>query len=45
MNNEAVEAPLEGAFIQSLKRNNSKIRQDRAESIGEDAEVIYKCKV
>lgn len=31
-----------GAFIQSLKRNNKQIREDRALSISEDAEVIYK---
>lgn len=31
-----------GAFIDSLKRNNAKIREDRAVSIAEDAEVIYK---
>jgi hypothetical protein len=30
-----------GAFIESLKRNNSKIRADRAQAIGEDAEVKY----
>ena len=32
----------EGAFIASLKRNNTKIRADRAEAIGEDAQVIYR---
>ena len=31
-----------GAFMESLKRNNSKIRGDRATSIAEDAEMIYK---
>lgn len=31
-----------GAFIESLKRNNSKIRSDRAESISDDAQMIYK---
>jgi len=35
----------EGAFIASLKRNNSKIRQDRAMAIGEDAELVYKRKI
>lgn len=31
-----------GAFIASLKRNNAKIRSDRAQAIGEDAQLIYK---
>lgn len=31
-----------GAFIASLKRNNSKIREDRAIAITESAEMIYK---
>lgn len=34
-----------GAFIESLKRNNSKIRSDRAESISDDAQMIYKREV
>ncbi len=46
MSTEVEDAPkaeeANGAFISSLKRNNTKIRQDRAEAIGEDAEVIYK---
>lgn len=32
----------DGAFIASLKRNNSKIRADRAQAIGEDAQLLYK---
>ena len=32
----------QGAFIESLKRNHSKIRADRAEAIGESAEVLYR---
>ena len=32
----------EGAFITSLKRNNRKIREDRAQAIAEDAQVMYK---
>ena len=32
---------VEGAFVTSLKRNNSKIKADRAEAIEEDAEVFY----
>lgn len=31
-----------GAFIDSLKRNNKQIREDRAEAIAEDAEIVYK---
>lgn len=31
-----------GAFVASLKRNNTKIREDRAQAIGEDVELIYK---
>lgn len=33
---------ITGKFIESLKRNNAKIRADRAASIAEDAEMIYK---
>jgi hypothetical protein len=32
----------EGAFVASLKRNNKKIRDDRAASISEDTELVYK---
>ncbi len=31
-----------GKFIDSLKRNNSKIRADRATAISEDAEMLFK---
>ena len=31
-----------GAFIESLKRNNKQIRDDRAAAIGEDAQMLYK---
>jgi hypothetical protein len=34
-----------GAFMDSLKRNNKQIRDDRAQAIGEDAEMIYKRKI
>lgn len=34
-----------GAFLDSLKRNNKQIRDDRAQAIGEDAEMIYKRKI
>ncbi len=33
---------LEGAFVDSLKRKNARIREDRATAIGEDAQMIYK---
>lgn len=36
---ESIEA---GAFIASLKRNNEKIREDRATAIAEDTELIFK---
>lgn len=36
------ESTIEGAFVASLKRNNSKIRADRAEAITEDAQLLYK---
>lgn len=32
----------QGAFSDSLYRNNAKIRRDRADAIIEDAELIYK---
>jgi len=32
----------EGVFVTSLKRNNTKIKEDRAENIAEDAEMTYK---
>ena len=34
-----------GAFLESLERNNTKIKHDRAVAIGESAELIYKRKV
>ena len=34
--------PQEGAFLLSLKRNNDKIREDRALAIAEDAQLIFK---
>jgi hypothetical protein len=36
---------IPGAFISSLKRNNKQIRDDRAQAIGEDAQLIYKRKI
>jgi hypothetical protein len=34
-----------GAFSESLRRNNSQIRKDRADAISEDTEIIYKRKI
>ena len=31
-----------GAFLDSLKRNNKQIRSDRATAISEDTELVYK---
>ena len=39
---EERETALATAFLDSLIRNNRKIRQDRAEAIAEDAEVTFK---
>lgn len=41
----AEETKVEGAFVASLKRNNSKIREDRATAISEDAQVMYRRRV
>lgn len=35
----------EGAFVSSLKRNNRKIREDRAAAISDDTQVLYKRKI
>lgn len=37
--------PVEGAFVTSLKRNNSKIKQDRAQAISESAQLVYRREV
>lgn len=34
--------PTGAAFIDSLKRNNKKIRDDRATAIAEDTQLVYK---
>lgn len=46
-NEEKVEGldEMKGAFIESLKRNNKKIREDRAIAIAEDAGLLYKREV
>lgn len=36
---------LRGAFVESLRRNNKQIREDRALAIVEDAEMIFKRRV
>lgn len=36
---------IKGAFVESLIRNNKKIRDDRAVAIAEDAQMIYKREV
>lgn len=35
-------APLKGAFITSLERGNKDIKKDRAASIAEEAEMVYR---
>lgn len=42
MSEEKEEVVKVGAFVASLKRNNTKIREDRAQAISEDVELIYK---
>jgi len=34
-----------GAFLASLKRNNKQIRDDRAQSIGEDTYLLYRRRI
>ncbi|MDP5231195.1 MAG: hypothetical protein NWQ38_12455 [Cellulophaga sp.] len=36
---------LKPRFIESLKRNNDQIREDRAKTIGADSELIYKRRI
>jgi hypothetical protein len=33
---------MQGAFVESLKRNNKQIRDDRAEAITENAQMLYR---
>lgn len=40
-----MEEELKPRFIESLQRNNDQIREDRARTIGEDSELIYRRKV
>jgi len=35
----------QGAFFGSLKRNNKQIRDDRAQTIAEDTQIVYKRKM
>lgn len=39
---ETTKTEVTGAFVSSLKRNNQKIRDDRATSISEDTQLMYK---
>lgn len=39
---EETTSAVKGAFIESLQRNNSQIRKDRALAISEDAQLMYK---
>lgn len=40
-----MEEDLKPRFIKSLQRNNDQIREDRARTIGEDSELIYRRRV
>ena len=40
-----MEETKNGAFLEALKRNNKQIRDDRAASIVEDTELVYKRKI
>lgn len=40
-----MEDELKPRFIESLQRNNDQIREDRARTIGEDSELIYRRRV
>lgn len=40
-----MEEDLKPRFIESLQRNNEQIREDRARTIGEDSELIYRRRV
>jgi hypothetical protein len=40
-----MEEPKQGAFLDSLKRNNKQIRDDRASAIAEDAQLLYRRRV
>lgn len=42
---EVEKEQMAGAFISSLKRNNKKIRDDRATAIGEDTQLIYRRRI
>jgi hypothetical protein len=42
MEDNKFEKSEQGAFLSSLKRNNQKIREDRANSISDDTQLMYK---
>lgn len=39
------EVKRQGKFFESLKRNNKQIRDDRAQAIGEEAQISFKRKI
>jgi len=41
----ATDTKVTGAFAASLKRNNAKIREDRANTISDDTQLMYKRQV
>jgi hypothetical protein len=42
VNDIVPQVPQDGAFVASLKRNNKKIRDDRAAAISEDTQLMYR---
>lgn len=40
-----MEKDLKPRFVDALRRNNDQIREDRAKTIGEDSELIYKRRI
>lgn len=45
MKDEGLRQELTGAFLESLKRNNKQIREDRAQAIAEDAQLVFRRKL
>ena len=40
-----MEEDLKPRFVDALRRNNDQIREDRAKTIGEDSELIYRRRI
>ncbi len=40
-----MEKDVKPRFVDALRRNNDQIREDRAKTIGEDSELIYKRRI